>query len=183
VLRAGDAGDAGQPGPHRAAELQDQRVRRGGGDRFEVVVAGGVPGADQAAQCPLRLHRPDRVRVGLGRVLIVPQDVRQACLVPGGMFPAVMEVVLVPVGDHHAAEGRQDAEVAEGRQGAGAQEQHRVLPGERAEDVFLLPGGSGPQRGLIESGHLRGGDQCPDQLDHVSGQVRSGAQAGMDEPG
>jgi len=30
---------------------------------------------------------------------------------------------------------------------------------------------------------VRGGDQRPDQLDHVSGQPGGLAQAGMDEPG
>jgi hypothetical protein len=42
VLRAGDSRDAGQPGPHCAAELQDQRVRRGGGD----VAGADEPGRD-----------------------------------------------------------------------------------------------------------------------------------------
>ena len=46
----------------------------------------------------------------------------QACLVPGDVRPFRVEVVHVPVGDHHAAEGRQDPEVAERLQGAGAQE-------------------------------------------------------------
>jgi hypothetical protein len=45
-------------------------------------LARGVPGMDQAAQRPLRLHGPDRARVALGAVLIVPQQVRQARLVP-----------------------------------------------------------------------------------------------------
>jgi hypothetical protein len=30
-----------------------------------------MPGTDYAAQRPLRLHRPDRLRVALGRVLVV----------------------------------------------------------------------------------------------------------------
>ena len=53
VLPPGDAGDAGQPDDAGAAELSGQRVRRGGGDLGEALLAGVVPGADQAAQCPL----------------------------------------------------------------------------------------------------------------------------------
>ena len=91
--------------------------------------------------------------------------------------------VLVAVGDHDAGEVRQDAEVAERFQAAGAQEQQRVLLGEGAEDVFLLPGRADPQRGLIEPGYVRGGDQRPDQLDHIGGQPGGGAQAGADKSG
>ena len=108
-----------------------------------------MPGFDQAAQGPLRLGRPDGVRVGLGRVLEVPDQVGQARLVPGQVLPAVMEVVDVPVGDGDAGEVRQDAEVAERFEGAGAQEQQRVLLGERAQDVLLLPGR--PARSVVSS--------------------------------
>ena len=75
MLRAGDARDLGQAHGDGAAELGDQRVSGGGGDRGEALLAGLVPGFDQAAQCPLRLGRPDRVRVGLGRVLVVADQV------------------------------------------------------------------------------------------------------------
>jgi hypothetical protein len=49
-------------------------------------------------------------------------------------------------------------------------------------DVFLLPGRPGPQRGLVEPGDRRGGDQGADQPHHLRGQARSLPQAGMDEP-
>jgi hypothetical protein len=45
-----------------------------GRDGGEVLLAGGVPGADQAAQRPLRLRRPDRTRVRLGAILEIPQQ-------------------------------------------------------------------------------------------------------------
>ena len=151
VLRAGDAGDGGQPGADRAAELQDQRVRGVGGDHRQAGVAGSVPGADQAAQRPLRLDRPDRVRVGLGGVLVVAQDVGQAGLVPGDVLPVLGVVVHVPVGDHDAGERRQYAEVAHRFQAAGAGEEQRVLLGERPVDVHLLAGRAAPERGLDQN--------------------------------
>ena len=40
-------------------------------------------------------------------------QVGQACLVAGEVLPAVVEVVLVAVGDHHSGEGGQDAELPE----------------------------------------------------------------------
>ena len=92
---------------------------RVGGDRGQAVVAGDVPGVDQAAQRPLRLGGPVRVRVGLGGVLVVPEQVGQAGLVPGDVLPAGVPVVDVPVGDDDAGEVRQDPEVAERLQGRG----------------------------------------------------------------
>src|ERR1035441_7656405 len=59
VLRAGDAGDAGQPGQHRVPELLLQRSGDLGGDEGKLLLAGLVPGVDEAAQRPLRLHGPD----------------------------------------------------------------------------------------------------------------------------
>ena len=78
-------------------ELVRQRSGHVGGYGGQALRAGGVPGADQAAQCPLRLRGPDGARVGLGTVLVVAQDVSQARLVSGNMLPPGMEVVLVPV--------------------------------------------------------------------------------------
>jgi hypothetical protein len=75
VLRPGDTGDLRQADGDGAAELQGQRIRGGGRDRGLAGVAGVAPGADQAAQRPLRLRRPVRVRVGLGAVLEVPEQV------------------------------------------------------------------------------------------------------------
>src|ERR1019366_5353075 len=89
-----------------AAEFPQQRVPDVRGDLSLAGVTGGVPGADQPAQRPLRLHRPDGLRVALGRVLIVPDQVGQARLVAGDVLPAVVEVVGVPLGDHHAGERR-----------------------------------------------------------------------------
>ena len=71
VLRPGDTGDAGQPSQDGVAELVDQRAGDVRGHRGPPGVTGGMPGADQAAQRPLGLHRPDRGRVALGRVLEV----------------------------------------------------------------------------------------------------------------
>src|SRR5271165_4242878 len=111
-LGPGDAGHGGQADGDGAPELGDQRRGRVAGDRGQAVVAGGVPGVDQAAQCPLRLGGPVRVRVGLGGVLVVPQYVSQAGLVPGDVFPAGVPVADVPVGDDDAGEVGEDAEVA-----------------------------------------------------------------------
>jgi len=109
----------------------------------------------------------DGARVALGCVLVVPDQVGQAGLVAGDVLPAVVEVVLVPVGDRHAAKAGQDAELAERLKGPLAQEQQRVALGDRRQHVFLLPSAPAPQRGLIEPGHIRGGDQGLDQLDHI----------------
>ena len=46
---------------------------------------------------------------------------------------------------------------------------------------FLSPAWPGPQRGLIEPGHGRGGDQGADQPHHLRGQGCRLRQAGMDE--
>src|SRR6202044_857063 len=94
VLRAGDARHAGQPGEDGVPGLMRQRVAHGGGDEGKSLLAGGVPGADQAAQRPLRLHGPDRAGVALGAVLEVPQEMRKARLVPGDVLPPGIEVVL-----------------------------------------------------------------------------------------
>src|SRR6266480_226198 len=118
---------------------------------------GGVPGMDHAAQRPLRLHRPDSIRVALGAVLIVPQYVSETRLVPGHVLPPGIEVVLVAVGDHDPGGPRQDPGVLHRVQAAGTQPERRVQLGERAVDVLLLPGRPGPQRGLVEAGHGRCG--------------------------
>jgi hypothetical protein len=74
-LRPGDAADAGQSGEDGVAELACQRgehfFRYGGKSKLN----GTMPLVDQAAQRPLRLHRPDRARVGLGAVLEIPKQV------------------------------------------------------------------------------------------------------------
>ena len=72
-------------------ELVLQRVPDAGGHGVQALLAGGVPGMDQASQRPLRLRGPDRARVALGAVLVVPQQVRQACLVPGDVLPPGVE--------------------------------------------------------------------------------------------
>ena len=97
-----------------------------------------------------------RVRVGLGGVLVVPQQVGQAGLVPGEVLPAGVPVVDVPVGDDDAGEVRQDAEVAErfqgrGRPGGAASSRSVNAP----STYFLVPARPGPQRGLIEPGDPR----------------------------
>ena len=88
----GTRGTLARPGQDGVPELVLQRVPDTGGDGVQALLAGGVPGMDQAAQRPLRLHGPDRARVALGAVLIVPQQVRQACLVPGDVLPPGVEV-------------------------------------------------------------------------------------------
>jgi len=75
VLRAGDAGDGGQADGAGAAELGDQRRGVVFGDGGQPAVAGVVPGVDQAAQRPLGLGGPVRIRVGLGGVFQVPEYV------------------------------------------------------------------------------------------------------------
>jgi len=68
----GDAGHVTEPGEDSVTELPQQQIPDVLGDRGLAAVTGGMPGADQAAQRPLRLHRPDRPRVALGRILVVP---------------------------------------------------------------------------------------------------------------
>ena len=150
---------------------------------LQALSACGVPGVDEAAQRPLRLHGPDRVRVCLGAVLVVAQDVSRARLVPGDVLPPGVEIILVTVGDHDPGEARQDPGVFHGVQAAGAQPEGGVPLGERAVDILLLPGRPGPQRRLIEPRDRRGGDQGADQPHHLCGQPRSLPQARMDEPG
>src|ERR1039458_4943554 len=87
----GDAGDAGQPGQHRVPELLLQRSGDLGGDEGKLLLAGLVPGVDEAAQRPLRLHGPDGTGVGLGAVLVVAEQVLEACLVPGEVLPGLAE--------------------------------------------------------------------------------------------
>ena len=53
VLRAGDAGDGGQADGDGAAELGLQRLAVFGGDGGKSLLAGGVPGMDEAAQRPM----------------------------------------------------------------------------------------------------------------------------------
>src|SRR5205085_6533774 len=146
VLRAGIAGHAGQPGEDRVPELMRQRIPDGGGNEGKPLLTGGVPCADQAAERPLRLRWPDGARVALGAVLEVPQQVRQACLVPGDVLPPGAEVILVAVGNGHSGETGQDPGVFHGVQAAGPEPERGVLLGERAVDVLLLPGRPGPQR-------------------------------------
>src|SRR5947208_506418 len=93
VLRARGAGHAGQAGEDGVPELVLQRLAHIGGNGVQALLAGGVPGTDQAAQRPLRLLGPDRAGVALGAVLVVPQQVRQACLVPGDVLPPGMKIV------------------------------------------------------------------------------------------
>ena len=147
-----------------------QRVPDVGGDGVQALLAGGVPGMDQGAQRPLRLHGPDGARVALGAVLIVPQQVRQARLVPGDVHPPGMKIVLVPVGDHDPGETGEDPGVGHGVQAPVAEPERGVPFGERAVDVLFLPGRPGPQRRLVEPGHGRRGDKGADQRHHLAGQ-------------
>jgi hypothetical protein len=63
--------DAGQAGEDGVPELVLQWLADIGGDGVQALLAGGVPVMDEAAERPLRLHRPDGARVALGAVLIV----------------------------------------------------------------------------------------------------------------
>ena len=183
VLRPGDAGHAREAGQDRVPELVLQRFPHAGGDGLQALLAGGVPGMDEAAQRPPRLHGPNRVRVCLGAVLVVAQDVSRARLVPGDVLPPGVEIILVAVRDHDPGEARQDPGVFHGVQAAGAQPEGGVPLGERAVDILLLPGRPGPQRRLIEPRDRRGGDQGADQPHHLCGQPRGLPQARVDEPG
>jgi hypothetical protein len=71
VLGAGMPGHVSEPGQDGVAELADQQPGGVRGDGGLAGVTGCMPGADQAAQCSLRLDRPDRAGVVLGRVLVV----------------------------------------------------------------------------------------------------------------
>src|SRR5258708_25096255 len=103
---------------------------------------------DEAAERALRLHGPDRVRVCVGAVLVVAQDVSRACLVPGDVLPPGVEIILVAVGDHDPGEARQDPGVFHGVQAAGAQPEGGVLISELAVYVLLLPPRPAPPPGL-----------------------------------
>src|SRR6266699_3893089 len=126
VARPGDARDVGEPGEDGVAELLDRGIADVRRDIGQAGVEGLVPGADQAPQRPLCLFRPDGAGPALGGVLEVPDQVRATSLVPGDVLPPVVEVVDVPVRDHHAGEVREDAELPERGQGAVAGEQRRV---------------------------------------------------------
>ena len=89
-------------------ELVLQWFSHAGGDGLQALLACGVPGMDEAAQRPLGLHRPDRVRVCLGAVLVVAQDVSRARLVPRDVLPPGVEIILVAVGDHDPGETGED---------------------------------------------------------------------------
>ena len=85
----------------------------------------------------------------------------------GDVLPARVEVVHVAVGDHHAAErpaGRRSRGRTPGcgRPGTAASTPWRTRP---ARTSSARP--ARPQRGLIEPGHVRGGDQRRDQPDHA----------------
>src|SRR5277367_4380127 len=79
-----------------------------GGDGGKSLLAGGVPGTDEAAQRPDGLLRPGGVRVGLGAVLEIPDQMGSAGLVPGEVLPGLAVVALVAVGNDDPGEGRQD---------------------------------------------------------------------------
>jgi hypothetical protein len=70
VLRAGHARHARQAREDGVPELVRQWFHDVYGDGGQALLAGGAPGADQAAQRPQRLLRPDGVRVGLGAVAV-----------------------------------------------------------------------------------------------------------------
>ena len=72
---------------------------------------------DHAAQRPLRLHGPDGVRVGLGAVLVVAQDVSQACLVPCDVLPPAAPKTRTP-GSAAVVEGHLVAVGVREREGA-----------------------------------------------------------------
>ena len=182
VPRSGDAGDGGEAYADGAAELELQGLALFGGDGGQPVLAGGVPGMDEAAQRPDGLLRPRRVRVGLRAVLEIANEVSCACLVPGEALPGLAVVALVPVGDHDPGEGRQDARLFHGLQAPGAEPERGVQLGERAVDVLLLPGRPRPQRRLVEARHRGGSDQRADQPHRVRDQAGGLPQAGVDEP-
>jgi hypothetical protein len=69
--RAWDAGDGGEADGDSAAELQFQGLAVFGGDGGKSLLAGRVPGTDEAAQRPPGLLGPASARVVLGVVLHV----------------------------------------------------------------------------------------------------------------
>jgi hypothetical protein len=75
VPRPGDAGHAGEAEGDSAAELQFQGLADLAGNSGESLLAGGMPGADEAAQRTLGLLRPAGDRVGLGAVSEIPDQV------------------------------------------------------------------------------------------------------------
>ena len=178
-----DAGHVGQGDGDRAAELLLEGLADGCGDRVQAVAAGLVAGVDQLAEGVLRLAGPDRAGVGFRAVLQVTQDVLDAGLMAGDVLPRGVEVVAEPVGDGDPREVREDPEALYGFQGPGAEVEQGVPLGERAVDVFLLPGGPGPQRGLVEPDDLRRDEQRLDQHDGPGGHGRGLREAEVDEPG
>ena len=81
AFRAGDAADFRQADADAVAEQQQVSGDRVVGDGGQSLAAGGVRGVDEGAQLVGDLAGPDRVRVRLGGVLKVAQQVLGAQLV------------------------------------------------------------------------------------------------------
>ena len=127
-----------------------QRLADAGGDRVQALLAGRLPGVDQARAAPAAPARA-RPRPGSSRRSPhVPQDVGQACLVPGDVLPRRVEVVPVPVGDHDPGEIRAGSRSPSWSPGSG----HRGRTAEYRSvnapwTYFFSP--AGPDRSVVSS--------------------------------
>ncbi len=143
LVRAGDAGNLGWAGADAVTEQLEVFGGAVGGDGVQALVAGQVRLVDEGAQGVRGLAGPDRIRVGLGGVLEIPEDVGGAELV---LYAAGLVVVLVPVvHDDRAVQVAVD-EGLEGRQVPVAGEVIGEHAGARDVQVFLLRPGAGAGR-------------------------------------
>src|SRR6266542_4078098 len=160
---AGHAADFGQAGEDAVAEqlqvLGDGVFR----DDAQAVVAGEVGLVDEGAQLAGDLGGPDRVRVGLGGILDVPEQVGCAELVADAREVVVVDI---PVVDDHGAVQVAVDEVLERGQVPVAQEVIGEQVRARDLQVPLLPPRprAGAQRGLVSADDAGEDDQRPDRL-------------------
>ena len=163
ALGAGDAADLGEPDGDAAAEqlqLFGGAVR---GDSCHALITGQVCLVDEAAQRACDLAGPDRVRVGLGGVFKIAEQVLGTQLVADAVEGVVVDVPVVH--DHGAVQVAVD-EVLEGGQVPGAEEIIGEQAGAGDLQVLLagLRAGAGAQRGLVAADDPGEDDQRPDRL-------------------
>jgi hypothetical protein len=151
VARAGHPRHLRQADPDGAAEFGGQRVAERLGDLGHACGAGGVPGADQAAQGALRLDRPMLVGIDLFGVGEVTQQRRVTGLMPRQVRPAAMEVVAVAVVHRHPSERRQDAGLGERVQVPATEVVGGGVLGRGRQHVLLGSGRTAPHRNVVSS--------------------------------
>jgi hypothetical protein len=94
ALGAGDAADLEQPDGDAAAEQRQALRGHLPGNRAHAAVAGHVGGVDEAAQRVCDLAGPDRLRVALGGVLKIPEQVVKCRYRRNNHYP---DTVVMPI--------------------------------------------------------------------------------------